>query len=268
MPTNIEELRKPLILTFDTERYPIREALLSIIDDDYGSGILPTRDLSRIHSFLDHPFSRNCIDRSGNPISALQTAWNLNRDKQGETYKRDTQKKDTENYLKFENIYHLLLKDVIGPSIGGGRVLFQRAPTFRVYLPSTDTNIPMGKMHKDEDYHHQPSEINIWLPISDNVHGNNSLWVESEPNLGDFHPLNLDYGQIYRGYLNQCRHYTNVNDTDLTRVSIDFRLASEQTGGHDPSFHQGSRRGAKARFQKVFDIGGFYEDMVVDVCPL
>ena len=33
---------------------------------------------------------------------------------------------------------------------------------------------------------------------------------------------------------------------------------SEASGGHDPSFRKGVRRGVKARFQNVFDVGGFY----------
>ena len=66
--------------------------------------------------------------------------------------------------------------------MGGGRIIYQRAPTLRVYPPSS---LPMGKMHNDEDYHHQPSELNFWLPLSD-VFGTNSLWVESQPKLGKF----------------------------------------------------------------------------------
>jgi hypothetical protein len=33
---------------------------------------------------------------------------------------------------------------------------------------------------------------------------------------------------------------------------------SEASGGHDPVFRKGVRRGVKARFQNVFDVGGFY----------
>ena len=33
---------------------------------------------------------------------------------------------------------------------------------------------------------------------------------------------------------------------------------SQSSGGHDPAFRKGVRRGVKARFQNVFDVGGFY----------
>jgi hypothetical protein len=253
----IEKLRREFIISFDTKQFPLREALVAIIEEDFKHP-LPTRDLSKLHNYKDHKCSHFDIDKSNNAIAYLQSQWNLNRDHQGDRFKRDTTAKDSDNYLQFEVLYQSLIKEVIGPSIGGGEVLYQRAPTFRTYLPTKDTNTPMGQLHKDEDYHHQPSEINFWVPISDNVGGTNTLWVETEPNKGDFHPLNLQYGEIYRGYLNQCRHFTHVNDSDYTRVSIDFRVVNDKTGGHDPNFHLGVRRGAKAFWQKKFDIGGFY----------
>jgi len=263
--SRVSELRQPHILTFDTTKYPLREALvawmISATDPERDGGHFPAReDLSQMHTFSNHKCSEVDRDKAGNDMGCYQSRWNRLRDQQGEVYKGINQDKPSPEYLHFESIYKELIRDVIGPSIDGGRVLYQRAPTFRTYLPSV---VPMGKMHNDESYHHQPSELNLWLPISDHVSGNNSLWVETAPGKGDFHPLNLEFGQIYRGWLNQCRHFTQVNDTGYTRVSIDFRVVSEASGGHDPSFHAGVRRGAKACFQTKFDVGGFYEDMFV-----
>lgn len=269
METNLsvlEQLRQPHILTFDTMKYPLRKALLawmiSATDPATEGGPFPAEDLSQMHTFANHKCSQVDTDKAGNDMGCYQSKWNRLRDTQGEVYKGIHQQKPSAEYLHFEKIYKELVRDVIGPSItiggSGGQVLFQRAPTFRTYLPSV---VPMGKMHNDESYHHQPSELNIWLPISDHVCGNNTLWVESSPGKGDFHPLNLEYGQIYRGWLNQCRHFTQVNDTGYTRVSIDFRVVSSASGGHDPTFHAGVRRGAKACFQTKFDIGGFYDEM-------
>jgi hypothetical protein len=58
-------------------------------------------------------------------------------------------------------LYERFITEVIGIGIGGGDVLYQRAPTFRAYLGNAEQ--PMGKLHKDEDYHHQPSELNVWV---------------------------------------------------------------------------------------------------------
>ena len=146
-------------------------------------------------------------------------------------------------------------------TIKGGRIVFQRAPTLRIYNPST---VAAGKIHNDRDYHHQPSEINFWLPLGERCFGSNTLWVESRPNLGDFHPLEMVYGQYCRFYGNLCRHYTIPNDSNHTRVSLDFRVVSEASGGHDPTFRKGIRRGSKSKFQNVFDVGGFYDEMTID----
>jgi len=271
----VDDLRQPIILDFDTTRYPFREAILDILEDDCADdGIdgLPSRDLSLLHQHSDHLCSTHTIDKSGNHMAYFQTKWNLKRDKSGEAYKRDTQEAPSEAYAHFDDIYKAFVEEVIGPSILGPaviesessdvnyRVLYQRAPTFRTYLANAPA--PMGKMHTDEEYHHQPSELNCWMPISDNVCGNNSLYAESAPGRGDFEPLNLKYGQIFRGYLNQCRHFTKENDTGFTRVSVDFRVVSEATGGHDPTFHKGVRRGAKAMWQRKYDIGAFYSTVM------
>lgn len=253
-----ESLRQQVILDYDTKKYPFREAIVAILQDDCRNeniDELPSTDLSTLHRYKEHKCSTHFVDRSGHEMSFFQTKWNQNRDRMGEAYKKEKQDRVSDNYKYFESIYLAFIKEVIGPSMGGGDIYYQRAPTFRMYLP---TKTPMGKLHKDEEYHHQPSEINVWLPISDHVGNNNSLWVETKPNAGDFAPINIEYGQFYRGYLNQCMHYTNANDTDYTRVSIDFRVVNENSGGHDPKFHKGINRGAKALFQKKFDVGGFY----------
>ena len=95
------------------------------------------------------------------------------------------------------------------------------------------------------------------------AYGNNTLWVESEPDFGDFHPLEMRYGQCCRFYGNLCRHHTQPNDTNQTRMSLDFRAVSDATGGHDPTFDEGVRRGSKAKYQNKFDVGGFYSKLYV-----
>ena len=156
-------------------------------DDSDDNGALPSDDLSLMHEHKNHKCSSFDKDKSGNAIAHYQTLWNKNRDRQGEVYKRDKQAKDTDNYLVFEEIYQRFIKEVIGPSIvrmeqgeeGGGEkdeelegerckgisgsgigqngkklaslgeraVLYQRAPTFRTYLPTAETNTPMGQPH-------------------------------------------------------------------------------------------------------------------------
>jgi len=277
-PQLLEPIRRPYVIEYDTTRYPFREALLAILNEDgeEEEGPLPTADLSELHKYPNHKCSTHDVDKAGNAIAHYQVLWNKNRDRQDEAFEGQKRAKPSTHYARFEDVYRSFIRDVVGPSVlrgpheeavplqyglkvlGPNTVLFQRTPTFRTQLPSAS---PIGKMHTDEGYHHQPSELNFWMPLSDHVQGNNSLWVESSPGKGDFAPLLLKYGQCYRGYLNKCRHHTVANDTDRTRASLDFRVVCDRSGGHDPNFHKGVRRGAKARFESKFDVGGFYEIM-------
>jgi hypothetical protein len=132
---------------------------------------------------------------------------------------------------------------------------------------NTNPEVTPTVLHNDMEYHHQPSELNFWMPLT-KVWDTNSLWVESHPGLGDMHPLNLEYGQFCRFYGNQCRHTCLPNRTGKTRVSLDFRAVSEASGGHNPNFRRGKRRGAKARFNYCFDVGGYYEEISVPCVQL
>lgn len=104
---------------------------------------------------------------------------------------------------------------------GGGTLLYQREPNFRCHLPGTG-HLLVHK-HRDADYYHQPNELNVWIPLTD-CFGSNTLWAESAPDKGDFRPFELRVGEMMLFWGSQCLHYTVPNETDATRVSIDFRV--------------------------------------------
>jgi len=227
-------------------------------------------------------FNGRITTMSGARLNNLQDMWNKERDR-----------KDSNLFSRFDQIYTDFIVNVIAPSLNGGmihpfvhlliysltrsligRIVFQRAPSLRVQVPSEAC---LGSLHCDLDYHHQPSELNYWMILSDRSYDGASLHVEvlllihpqihtliqpkSYPNKGDFRPIEIKYGEFYRFYGNRCRHETVPNLTDTTRVSLDFRVVSDMTGGHDPTFHSGIRRGAKAKFQRKFDVNGFYHEI-------
>ena len=96
-------------------------------------------------------------------------------------------------------------------------------------------------------YGHQAGQINFWLPLVD-VEGSSTLHVESSPGQGDFHPLNLKYGEVARFYGNQCIHYTVPNDTDTTRLSLDFRVVPGGVFNPNPSVARGQYRVVEGGF--------------------
>ena len=190
-PATLQTLRKERIFSFDTGRFPIREAVMRVLKLD------ASQDLSAVHEI-----SGWHTDKSGNRVNALQTMWNADRDRSGRSLGVCPDRDRDEAlaaYAAFDQVYQDFVREVVAPSMGGGKVLFQRAPTLRVMVPDAGDGVVsvMARLHKDEDYHHQPSELNFWLPLTP-VFGGNTLWVESEPGKGDFHPLELDYGRYVR----------------------------------------------------------------------
>mmetsp|Transcript_92783 Transcript_92783/g.206319 ORF Transcript_92783/g.206319 Transcript_92783/m.206319 type:complete len:298 (-) Transcript_92783:48-941(-) len=127
---------------------------------------------------------------------------------------------EASGYADFDRVYCDFLRDVVRADVGEDMILYQRIPTLRVHLAGRQ---PIGRPHRDGDYHHTAFEINYWVPLSD-VFGTNSLWTESVRGRGDYHPLVAGYGQAVRFYGNQLWHYTVRNDTGQSRVSFDFRI--------------------------------------------
>ena len=58
------------------------------------------------------------------------------------------------------------------------------------------------------------------------------LWCESSFQKSDYHPIVAQIGEIISFHGSSCRHFVNRNDSDKTRVSIDFRIGVE--GFFDP----------------------------------
>ncbi|EKX50365.1 hypothetical protein GUITHDRAFT_104173 [Guillardia theta CCMP2712] len=224
---SLAEIRRERYFGFDTQQYPFQDAVRSVLGIDES---VPFGDLHQVTEWY--------VDNNNFRMSKFQKMWNADRDRSGRYL--SVSEGDCKSYGVFDEIYHRFIREVVSKVMGGGALQFQRAPTLRVMVPAEcglDPRKSTTKMHTDMEYHHQPSEINFWLPLSP-VWDTNSLWIESEPGKGDFHPIELEYGSFCRFYGNQCRHFTKPNLTQKTRVSLDFRVVSETSGGHDPSFRK------------------------------
>jgi len=123
----------------------------------------------------------------------------------------------------------LLLKGELGEKVedyldadGHFSIRYQFPPTLRVHQAQDPR---FRRLHRDAEYGHQAGELNYWMPLTDASAGRSSLWVESEPEKGDLHQLELECGQIARFYGVHCHHKAPPNETDYCRVSMDFRIA-------------------------------------------
>lgn len=152
--------------------------------------------------------------------------------------------------------YHCLAV-YMGLSLLEGRpFLYQRVPSFRVQFPHSRA---VGEAHRDFWYHHQPGELNCWLPLVDafgtaTVHIQTEAAVPDHPFARSFDrvamvPVPVRYGQVlcfdavnllHGNRLNReelepvielddygCERHAGWSGRGRTRVSIDFRVLPE-----------------------------------------
>jgi hypothetical protein len=152
-----------------------------------------------------------------------------------------------DNFPKFEFLYRKFIVDFMKPYFNNEKIVFQKIPTFRVHLVG---NLGVGDFHKDRDYNHGVNEINFWMPFT-NTFGNNSIWLESAENKFDFHPVRVNYGQILEFDGANLLHGNKINDTNITRVSVDFRIL--KLSDFKPS------ENGSINMKSKFDIGGYFD---------
>src|SRR5262249_38008994 len=116
------------------------------------------------------------------------------------------------------DVYMRFLRTIVRP-LFGSHVIYQRVPTFRIHLPG---NVAVGEYHTDGESGHQEGEINFWVPLTRTA-GHSSVWIESRPGSRVYEALSAGPGDILVWDSVRLRHGNQVNTTDRTRVSFDFR---------------------------------------------
>ncbi len=101
---------------------------------------------------------------------------------------------------------------------------YQRPPTLRIQ-PGPSTK--QVTAHSDATYGHQDGELNFWMPLSDPKLTKTDLWSESVPGKEDYEPLGAKLGEIVAFHGSSCKHFVPRNETQFTRVSLDFRIGCE-----------------------------------------
>ncbi|CAE8672723.1 unnamed protein product [Polarella glacialis] len=199
-------LRTEVMHAYDVELYPF-EALISELVD------LQAQPLHKLHHLEEVKEWQHTMQLNDARAYAVRRNMIDGRLKQLGGFRGNSAL--NECYLRF-------LRDVVMPLVGDDAgIFYQVDPCFRCHLPGTGFNLV--KKHCDADYFHSPNEINFWVPCT-SCFDTNTLFVESVPKKGDFHPWVLVPGQMMQFWGNQCVHYTLPNETDHTRVSFDFRV--------------------------------------------
>ena len=153
-------------------------------------------------------------------------------------------------YSKFEHEFYptyLELVKSLADQLGYTEIIYQKIPTFRTHLKN---NLGVGEWHRDRTYNHGTTEVNFWMPFTD-TNEFNTIWMESREGLEDFMPYTVKYGEILVFSGANLMHGNKTNDSDHTRVSVDFRLV-------DPAIFVPSKEGS-INMNTAFDLGGYFE---------
>ena len=224
-----------MIIKYDIKKYPFKNVVSEILNVD---------DLSKIHEvhYDDNFKKENYLKGVG---GALQ-----------DTY---FHRVFYENKQSFIPMYKKFIKEVIA-KLYDEEILYQSTPTFRVQAHNSvsvigldhDTNskhIGLEGIHRDKDYNHSDREVNYYLPFID-TNKYNTIWVESEPDKGDYKPFLLNYGQVKKWDGANLMHGNLINTSGKSRVSVDFRIIKKS------DFVSGK----KTLTKKIpFEIGGYWE---------
>lgn len=220
------------ILTYPTDQYPFQKVMKKVLQYE--------GDLTKAHTLIQE--------------SQYWDQITFQNDTSTDFHKRYYK---SPYYTEMVDLYQRFLKEWLLPQLEEEEYIVQKEPSFRIHIPN---NTALGKrgdeadeekigMHCDGDYNHPKSEMNYMITIT-GQEGTNSCYVETQPGKGDFHPIHMKYGEVFRFYGNQCRHYNMKNRTENTRISFDFRVipASQYSEEDSIAVHSGRK----------FVVGGYY----------
>lgn len=129
---------------------------------------------------------------------------------------------------------------------------YKKIPTFRIGLPG---NRFVGEYHKDAKYNHPDFELNFNLGLS-NYFKPCCLMSEKIPNTNEFHPLECDYGEIFSFNHIDCLHGSEINTTEQTMVSVDFRIAMI------PFYKKVNNK--SVNMNSTFTLGSYFSDEIIN----
>jgi len=173
-------------------------------------------------------------------------------------------------FEEFTRLYHKFVRECVLPIFDSSETHFaiQNTPTIRFQTPKIsalgdnfdivpkqtyiDKKVPEGcfGLHNDSLYKHPSGEINFIVSLTE-MH--DTLFVETGINTNEYLPVKSFPGRFFQFYGNKMFHFNKINQSDQTRVSIDFRVIPM-------SKYQESESGKSMTSARSFKIGkdGYY----------
>lgn len=152
---------------------------------------------------------------------------------------------------KFESIYQNFILNFLS-NIIDFPFAYQQIPTFRIGLPG---NRFVGEFHNDAKYNHPDFELNFNLGLS-NYAKPCCLMSEMVPNSNEFYPLECSYGEIFSFNHIDCLHGSEINTTNETMVSIDFRIAMM------PFYKEVNNK--SVNMNTSFSVGSYFSNKIIN----
>jgi ectoine hydroxylase-related dioxygenase (phytanoyl-CoA dioxygenase family) len=203
-------------ISYDTQEFPFKETMKRILGVD---------DLEKLHLEKDYAVLSRENDQ--------KTHWH---------------RLYYDSFQEFSPLYQRFVKH-LKKRYMYAEIVYQKIPTFRAHLVG---NLGVGEWHKDKTYNHGVDEVNFWLPFTD-AYDTNTIWLESIEDAGDYRPYAVDYGEVLVFSGANLNHGNKINETQDTRVSVDFRLV-------DPAkFVSNSEKSING--VTTFTLGGYFEKL-------
>ena len=200
---------------------------------EYFRNLYGLEDLSQIHNIHE---SSIVFDMSNNSDTLLHKMFYTDMKNEGS---------------EFIKLYNNFINTYVRESLGFN-FIYQKLPTLRLHF---DNNWATPEFHVDtqDGYFHPHGEINFIVPMTE-CFGNNSVWIESEPSKGDYHPVKMEPGDLLSFSGGTHKHGIKMNDTSKSRISFDFRIMP--LSKYDPTFSKSS-----ATRSTKFIIGEYYKEL-------
>jgi hypothetical protein len=211
--------------------YNFKNKFIDVIKDIYQKKYNFTYEIKYFHRILENP-----LYFSGNETIEIKKIKEIGHNDRNSVFYNDYHEFIDNNKL-FNSVYFDFINDYVKPIYSNGnKIIVQKTPNLRISFPDSSA---IGKhnyenesdnvigLHKDADFGHHESEINFIIPITE-MFETNSVFYEPYENSklpkSEYLNLNLKNDEFFIEKFNKLLHFNKINNTGLTRISLDFRI--------------------------------------------